>query len=351
MLSWKLDRAGAFICMALVVCLVGALLAAGCGDQEKKVLETPLEEPSEADESPGNGDNEEDGNGDPNTAGEIRGNHPGNYTALALERDGWIYYTHFNFENVRKVRIDGSGAVVLSIDENASAFNMLDGWLYYVCEAGLMKLRADGSGREVLLARPDPYYFHYLNLVDGWFYFAMRQHGMDEVGIFKLPLAGGEPQRLSDDAPYLGLCVAGGWIYYDTAGGSMYRMRTDGSDRTLLGDGYRPILEDGWLYYVEEEASGGQIFRMDPEDGEITAISVDLYTHTFNVLGNWVYYVHQTDDLKLHRFAWEAGGTEVAAEDRVGAVYLYEDTVYYQGHDDWQIYQVIPGTTTGELLP
>ena len=348
----KLYCLSSIVSLLVVFCLILLLLAAGCKWEEVSP-ENQVEEPHKPDEPPQIEDILDDipeYTEDTLQVMEIRGNNPGNFAAPVLERDGWIYYTSFSFENVRKIHSNGSGAAVLSTDENASSFNMLNDWLYYVCDAGLVKTRSDGSDREVLLERPDPYYFHYLSLVDGWLYFAMRQHGMADVGILKLPLAGGVPEKLSDDEPYLGMCVAGGWIYFDTADGDMYRMHPSGSNRTLLGNGYRPIMEGGWLYYTEEE-SGNQIFRMNPEDGDWSAVSADLYSSSFNVAGDKVYYVNQADDLKLHRFVWGTGGTEVVAEDQVLTAYLYENAVYYQSHIDWKIYRVTPGTTTGELLP
>ena len=318
----------------LLICVL-LFSAAGCSNPP---------DPDENDQDP-----DENGTDDPEPVSPPtgRGNRAGHYDALALEADGWIYYTHFPYDQISKVRLDGSEPGMLTADTGAASLNQLGEWIAYVCDAGLVRVHADGTGREVVFAQPAPYRLRYLSYVDGYFYFAQLQEGEPDQGILRIPFAGGVPLRISNDAPAGGMCVAGGYVYYSTGmDGTIYRMRLDGSSREALASGFHPIAEGDYLYYAFEN----RVIRRHLTSGEEQGLTLDLYGNSFQISDDWIYYTHAEDQLHLHRASWGVG-TEIVVADPVWKAFLYDSGILFQHHDNWKIYQVLSGSNRGLALP
>jgi len=322
-----------WICL-LVFCLVAVMAVGGCTDET---------EPD--DDSDPNGDNDDEN--PPETPPSGRGNEIGLYDALVLEADGWVYYSHFPYEEVSKARIDGSEPSVISTDTGAISFNKVGEWLCYVCDAGLVRIRPDGSEREVVFAAPSPYKLRYLTYLDGYYFVAKLQEGDPDQSILRIPFAEGAPLEISTDAAAGGMCVAGNYVYYSTeTDGTVYRMGLDGSSREALGNGFWPIVEGDYLYYAHEN----RVTQRNLATGDERSLTLDLYGNSFQVKNEEIYYTHAVDDLKLHAANW-GGGTIAVVSDPVWKAYLCDSGIYFQQHDDWKLYRVPPGSDTGVMLP
>ncbi len=316
---------------SVVLVLLFLLLLAGCEGE-------PVPEP----------DPNDDDNGEvPESPPAGRGNLPGHYDAIALEVDGWIYYTHFPYSDVRRVQSDGSNAGILSEDTGAASLNQVGNWIYYLCDAGMVRIHPDGSARELIYAQPAPYRLRYLSYVDGFFYMAKMQENDPDGGIIRIPFNDGEPMQISPNQPAGGMCVIDEIIYYSTGvEGTIYRMSIDGSNHEVLTEGFHPLVDNGYLYY----ARGNTIKRRHLETGDEIGLTLDLYGNSFQVSGDNIYYTHAVDGLKLHRANW-GGGTEVVVSQPVWKAFIYESVILFQHHDDWKIYRAAPGDTIGTLLP
>ena len=333
--SWKMSK---WIRLAgILLIFVLLLTAAGCGG-------APEPDPDDNGTDPDENDPDDLEPISPPTG---RGNRPGHYDALALEADGWIYYTHFPYDQISRVRLDGTESGTVSTDTGASSLNRLGEWLAYTCDAGLVRVRPDGTEREVIYAQPTPYLLRYMSYVDGYYFLAKLQEGQPEQGILRIPFGGGEPLQISSDAPAGGMCVAGGYVYYSTGiDGTVYRMGIDGSSREALAAGFHPVVEGNYLYYAFEN----RVVRRDLTSGEEQGLTLDLYGNSFQVSDDWIYYTHAEDDLHLHRASW-GGGTEKVVADPVWKAFLYDSGILFQHHDTWKIYRVPSGSDRGLALP
>jgi hypothetical protein len=223
----------------------------------------------------------------------------------------------------------------------------LGDWIAYTCDAGLVRILHDGTQREILYARSAPYILRYLSYVDGYFFVAQLQEGQPGQGIFRIPFAGGEPLRISNDAPAGGMCVVDGYVYYSTGmDGTVYRMGVDGSSREALGTGFHPLVDSGYLYYAYEN----RVIQHNLSTGEERGLTLDLYGNSYQASGDWVYYTHAEDDLHLHRASW-GGGTEKVVADPVWKAFLYDSGILFQHHDNWRIYRVPVVSDGGLVLP
>ncbi len=322
-----------WICL-LVLCLLAVMAVGGCTDET---------EPDDDPDPNGNGTDEDP----PETPPSGRGNQIGLYDALVLEADGWIYYSHFPYEEVSKVRIDGTDPSVISNDTRAVSFNKVGDWICYVCDAGLVRIKPDGTEREVVFAAPSPYKLRFLTYLDGYYFVAQLQEGEPDQSILRIPFSEGAPLQISTDAPAGGMCVVGNDVYYSTGmNGTLYRMRLDGSSREELADGFWPIVEGDYLYYAHDN----RVVQRNLTTGDEWGLTLDLYGNSFQVKNEEVYYTHATDDLKLHAANW-GGGTMVVVSDPVWKAYLLDSGIYFQQHNDWKLYRVPAGSDTGVMLP
>lgn len=176
-----------------------------------------------------------------------------------LIEEDWIYYSTKG--NLIKVKIDGSGMVLLNEDEVIVDFTVNDGWVYYTDIHSdelatknyfhLNRVRTDGKRRTQLTVEG----CRTIELKDDWIYY------IRETGIYRARLDGSLKQKLTDCAggSYKRLFkVIGDWVYYEdnVEGEGIYKVKTDGSKKfKLTGEihdyWYFFNVWENWLVYIE----------------------------------------------------------------------------------------------------
>ncbi len=115
-------------------------------------------------------------------------------------------------------------------------------------------MKDDGS-EKIMLTDLNFSYANHVNVIDGWIYF-IHYEGAQSNHIHRIRIDGSDLSRVNwfnhDRAS--SLKVVGGWIYYILRGGGIYKIQTDGRNRTLLSDSDASNLNvaGGWIYYTTE---------------------------------------------------------------------------------------------------
>lgn len=124
------------------------------------------------------------------------------------------------------------------------------------------------------------------NVINDWLYYAT------DTALYRVPLAGGEVEKIVDGY-YSYFMIVDRIIYYrDTISGKIYRMNIDGSNPFVVCDENvsNYLATEDYLYFAK--ASGG-IFKQRLATGEVTQLTTDKANH-IQLLGSWLYY--QIDD-------------------------------------------------------
>ncbi len=268
-----------------------------------------------------------------------RGNSTGNIAmgGFVAESDGWVYFSMPDDERLLMMEADGGEIIVLA-DERAEFINVIDDWVYYVSVTDIVKIRSNGSEREVIAPNAAAmfmsvvddwiYYFStidlvtgsgiykinldgeektllsdarsmYLNVVDEWLFFS---HWGDDRKPYKVNLEGSKLTELSDDAAF-NIQVYGKHLYYSADAINIHRVDFDGIEKTALDTDYFIsdfIIDDGWLYFfwpASTALDSYDLFRLNIENEEIEALqNIDMpaegertFISTFNLAGDWLY--------------------------------------------------------------
>jgi hypothetical protein len=221
---------------------------------------------------------------------------------------------------------------------------------------------------------------------EGWLYYSNLKDGGK---IYKVQINGGEHFKINDDYS-IKITVEGDWIYYlsieraSYTSGDIYKVRTDGSERTLLGwsselllfdgwiynKGYSGIrkfrtdgtghqyliirripahffiIYDGWLYYIDGYElyhygpEAGPIYRIGIDGGEVFDV-VDNSVYTFNIVGDWIYYSSQFPSRNIKRVRTDGTKDAILVDDMAPEIIVSGGWLFYiNGDDNNSIYKV-----------
>ncbi len=264
-----------------------------------------------------------------------RGNTPGNINnrGYKAEEGDWIYY--YNVEDEGKlygIKKDGSGNVKISDDE-VSFINVMDGWIYYCAQDEkdtdfhivVYKIKTDGSNKTIVA---NSEFAVDMSLVGDWVYYndANFTGGLCRIGI------DGTNQQKLLDTYFSDYCVTDDWIYYNNGhdGHKLYKINIKSgqstklcNDRTYLRD----IIADGdWIYYSISDERG--IYRIRTDGTERTSI-LDGPVSTINISGDWIYYTSADDDhTGLYRVRKDGSGNMKISNANTGYLNIVNDTVF-----------------------
>lgn len=142
----------------------------------------------------------------------------------------WFYWESSSdgAENLYRDQVGGFGFSQLA-QNTGGLYAATDDWIFYTDANGLHKVRPDGTEPSVFIHDS----ILWLNVADGWIYYTHSNDTAD-AGIYKMRTDGSEKTKLSDENNHHYVNVSGDWIYYTNF--QLYKMRTDGSETTKLDD-------------------------------------------------------------------------------------------------------------------
>ena len=83
----------------------------------------------------------------------------------------------------------------------------------------------DGTGRQLLVGAQ----ISYINVVDDWIYY-----GIYGKGIYKIKTDGTDKTKISDDEPMF-INISGDWLYYGTGSQEeTIKIKTDGTEKQIV---------------------------------------------------------------------------------------------------------------------
>lgn len=169
------------------------------------------------------------------------------YIGNLIVANGWMYYKtqdeDFNYE-ICKVKTDGTDKQLLTTDEFLKNISISGDYIYYNTGDGIYKLKNDGSDK-VKLQNGDTEFM----LVHGEnIYFETSGEDYSVNDVYKMDLEGNGTRKIftiNSEATELFQAwffnVDKDFIYYstiDSNGGSLYRIKTDGTQNTKISDDY-----------------------------------------------------------------------------------------------------------------
>lgn len=159
---------------------------------------------------------------------------------------------------------------------------------------------------------------------DGWFYFADNLSGQ----LYKMKTDGTEKTKLSDDMA-TDIHLSSDWIFY-IANNNIYKIKNDGSQRTCLS-GYRTYTFNMYSDSIFFVSSDNQysIYRMKTDGSGLIQLNT-VGSSNINITSNYIYY-KITSDSNIYRMRWDGSGQSKIVATPVDCFDVYNGCIYYEG--------------------
>lgn len=169
--------------------------------------------------------------------------------------------------------------------------------------------------------------------------------------IYKIRKDGSGDTKLNDDKSYY-INVLNGWIYYSDLN-RIYKIRTDGSEQTLLTNEFGQLNVSGnWIYY-NSSADGNKIYKISIDGTNKTKLNDDS-SSSLNIVQDWIYY-RNAADRKMYKVRIDGTGRQKLNDVIVwGSVKIIDGWIYYSDYgtqtDTWNIFRMkLDGTNITRL--
>ena len=177
----------------------------------------------------------------------------------------------------------------------------------------------------------------YLNLADGWIYYV---NGSDNNRIYRIKTDGSDRTRLTDDAAGM-LHLAGNRLFFQnrTEGGGLYSTALDGSGKRRITPDLAPsfMVYEGYVYY-RNDSEGGALYRSSIDGFEQLALT-GAATSCVTVYDGHVYYINSGADGRIYRIP-TAGGTATAVTSASAAEYtIAGGNLFFRGDTQTGVYR------------
>jgi len=280
------------------------------------------------------------------STGEARGNTTGNHAnmGIAVQSGDWVFFSTLVripdvdnpgllFESrLHKAHIDGGKAEVILTVANAtiSNVNAIDGWLYFVMfPGGIHRVRFDGTSLELI--NDEGLEPTQIAVVGEWIYFNNIIHHMG-----RMRRDGSNKERLGEDFAS-NFVVADGWIYYIGVGAvlrwELYKMRTDGTDRTRLSESDVSgslTVHAGWVYFINRDSpTPNAIYKMRTDGTDVQMVVGDD-AEILNIFDGWVFYANFGSDIpgSLYRIRLNSTQRERISEYQAGGLAVVDGWLF-----------------------
>ncbi|MCL2152442.1 MAG: DUF5050 domain-containing protein [Oscillospiraceae bacterium] len=320
--------------------LTGSRLIRSRLSQELDALERPYTTGSDTVEA-------DDSEASPEPANTLPGNTNGNYlnAAIAAIAGEWIYFTRT--DGIYKINTDGTGETLL-IDDSSVNLSVAGGWIYYINTDlhHIYRIRTDGTDKTLV---SDCFCSNYV-LFGEWIYYSnfdkyMGQSLDEPYGIYKISLDGLDKELLIELYAQ-NLCSDGERVYFSIEGETPARVRIDGTDFEIVGDGtFRScVVEDDWIYYTDTYNS---INRMRTDGSDYSQIyfdvPLDLQLASLNVSEDWLYvssFLFDEDTSGIYRIRIDGSETIRIHDENAMLLNIVGEWVYFLDILDNAFYRV-----------
>ncbi|HWP80451.1 MAG TPA: DUF5050 domain-containing protein [Candidatus Acidoferrum sp.] len=287
-------------------------------------------------------------------------------TEFAVDEDGNAYYSH----DGKMFRRDINGQEKMFTDRGILIF-IKDDWVYYMdYSTRIFKMKTDGSDKVLLTDRDTG---AGLMLIGDSIYSA---DGDDGDSIFRMDTNGENLQAVNSHDCNRFVGYQDEWLYYIRDNDeykknketmkefSLYRVRADGSEVTLISDYDSPYIfidGDSIYYYIDSlDGYAEDVYRTDLDGGNLTQLHLlpqdSELPYEVVIKDGWVYYSHFTggfyDGSDLHRVRADGTGDEMIFAGLIKDVQFSGGWMFCFDEETKYWYKLRPdGTERGQLYP
>lgn len=223
------------------------------------------------------------------------------YASGIIISDDWLYFCDNGL-----YRMDNENKRELITDEECGCLSLNGGWLYYINNDGIIRIKTDGSERELMLqcqctwmAIADQYVFYVLEV-------PVNDEDWHEDGP---PLPLGELHRIDlsgNNDVNIGVLVTNlnvfkNTLYFsDSEDNYFYSMNPDTLEKTAAYKGYfivGPCFGGDYCFFESDH----KLYKLDLTDGETTVVKEDLGFRTFGVFDGYVYFNEYGNENALYK--------------------------------------------------
>jgi len=234
-------------------------------------------------------------------------------TYSKIKKDGMYYYSsylHYTDPNYRvplsKCSEDGLTRQQLS-DKHAGQINVDGDWVYFVSN-GLYRVKTDGTGETIISSDVDHVYWYTISNNKIIYYCDTEASSSGKNAFTIMDLDGSNKLIIPADGQIISTNIDGDFIYYinyssATGKQEMYRMKFDGSEKTMLLDQsfnpYAMQVYNGFIYYsVHEDGSYLSLYRMKLDGSEKSYLCP--INNAFAVSNGRIYYDYMTSMFSMN---------------------------------------------------
>ena len=208
--------------------------------------------------------------------------------------DGWIYYRQPEECKIARMKTDGSSNLIL-YDGLVEELQYWDGYLYFIESesngSNLYSIRTDGLGKRNILSNVSC-----VTVLDDWIYYLNEPYGDEKVRLYRMKIDGTEIQYPLGSIEFLtpDPVVTGEWIYFIDGKWRLCKIRTDGTELTLISrkdTTSELIVVNDWIYYDV----GGCIYRMKTDGTEDTLLVEKNYIWDYCATEDALLYTYSKD--------------------------------------------------------
>lgn len=244
----------------------------------------------------------------------------------------WIYYSEDY--DIFKIKLDGSEKTKFADAGICYEMIVLGDWIYYVNgsdENRLYKIKTDGTNKTKL---SDGSIQELVGIEDWIYYISEQDYSYDNPNsLYKMRLDGsGETKIKNLKLGFLSFpLLKDGWIYYRNTEDydKLYRIRTDGNDKTKLSDTTASGLQivDDWIYYVDLSSN---LYKVKNDGSDNTKV-LDEKLYYYVIKGDYLYYGNEEDKEKLYKIKLDGTGKAKLNNDKSDPIDIIDEWVYYEG--------------------
>lgn len=247
----------------------------------------------------------------------------GTTVSRVVQSGDWIYYTNLKENALYKVKTDWTEKTKFPEDTIGTDYFVVQGDTIYFfdAEGDISKIQTDGT-EAAKIADIDEKGMFGFQVSGERIYYCIKPGS-----IYKIKTDGTGESKIADISSFSGdYLVSGDWIYY-TDGTSLSKMMTDGTGVAKLSDNVGVYaVKDDWIYYGEKTDKGEvkNIFRMKLDGTEKSMLTDGAYVA---IDGDWFYY---TKENWLYRSNLDGTTVEKMNKVEMWNIFgVYGDYIYY----------------------
>lgn len=260
--------------------------------------------------------------------------------------DGWIYGHGFNDNGdpiFIKMRTDGTDRSIMDSTNCIDMVTVNGEYAYGVSDMdfSLYRYRLGGDDKKRLLS--DVYYYQIVG--DKIYYTTVKSSddGVHTEKYYKCDLNGKNKELVLDKEVYYPFIIKNLLIYQDDNDNEtihFYDLESESDERVTDTYSYAPILNNGYLYYIETKTStndgcrAGDVVRLNLEKKEKKVLYKGAGTGALLVHGDQLFFTNGNDKNRLYSISKDGEHISLVTQDENSdASAIFGDELIYYDYD------------------